>query len=109
MWMNEGDIEQMLDFTRYDAPEFAPYAQYLSDWKDVVNAGSDGWAYWKAGSGAAGKLMDALQALQNSHRYGDEAPDEDVFRKSLSPIRSCATKHRLQAPEFVPAQLGMKI
>ncbi|WP_327210954.1 hypothetical protein [Rhizobium leguminosarum] len=65
MWMNEGEIEQMLEFTRYEAPEFAPYARYLSDWMDVVNDNSDGWAYWKAGSGAAGKLMDALQALRD--------------------------------------------
>jgi hypothetical protein len=24
MWMNEGEIEQMLEFTKYEAPEFAP-------------------------------------------------------------------------------------
>jgi hypothetical protein len=109
MWMNEGDIEQMLDFTRYDAPEFAPYAQYLSDWKDVVNANSDGWPYWKGGSAAASKLMDALQKLMNSRRYGDEVPDEDVFKKALSPIKACATRQKWEAPTLQDVQHGMKI
>lgn len=109
MWMNEGEIEQMLEFTRYEAPEFAPYARYLSDWMDVVNDNSDGWAYWKAGSGAAGKLMDALQALRDSQRYGGAAPDEAVFKRSLAPIKSCATKHGLTAPTLDDVQHNLGI
>lgn len=42
MWMNEGEIDEMLDFVRDETPDFLRYAQYLSDWRDVVNQNFDG-------------------------------------------------------------------
>lgn len=109
MWMNEGEIDQMVEFTKYDAQEYAPYAQYLSDWRDIVNENSDGWPYWKIGAGAATKLMEALQALQDSHRFRGEAPDDAQFRKALTPIKSFATRRGLPSPELQPAQPGMRM
>lgn len=109
MWMNEGEIDQMVEFTKYDAPEFAPYAQYLSDWRDIVNENSDGWPYWSAGTGCAEKLMGALQALKNSYRHGEDAPDDSLFRRALTPIKSLATRKNLPAPTLESVQHAMKM
>jgi hypothetical protein len=109
MWMNEGEIDEMVEFTSLEAPEFAPYARYLSDWRDTVNSVSDGWHSWRAGAGCAEKLMEALQSLRNSHRYGDESPAEAAFKRALTPIKSFASKKNLTAPTLEPVQFDMRL
>jgi hypothetical protein len=49
-WMNEYEIDRAVAQMEEHAPELAPYAKFLSDWKDTVNNNSDGWAYWQGGS-----------------------------------------------------------
>jgi hypothetical protein len=71
---------------------------------DVVNDNSDGWAYWKAGSGAAGKLMDALQALRDSQRYGGAAP----FSRGRWP-RSSPALRSMTAPTLDDVQHNLGI
>lgn len=100
MFLNEYDIDEVLDITRQRFPEFEKYAQFLYDWKETINNNSDGWAYWKAGRGAADKLAGHLSSLKMSLFGRGEIPTDEQFRKSLAPIRAAATKHGLPAPEL---------
>lgn len=101
MWMNEGEIDRAIDLLGSHAPDYLPYAVFLGEWRDIVNQNSDGWPYWKAGSRAAGKLMELLdQAVQATFRSGVDYPDLEAFPKSLTPIKAAATKHGLQRPEL---------
>lgn len=103
-WMNEGEIDEALDIVGARAQEYLPYVQYLSDWRDVVNQNSDGWPYWKAGAACASKLMDLVKDLMNFIRYHygstEKAPSLKAFQAALTPIKSCATRHKLPVPEL---------
>ncbi len=103
MIMNEYDVDEILDITRQRFPQFEPYAQFLYDWKETINNNSDGWAYWKAGRGAADKLSGLLNQVKMSMFGRGELPTEEQLRKSLSPIRAAATRHGLPAPELQDA------
>lgn len=105
MWMNEPEIDETVEMTAQAAPQFSKYAKYLSDWRDVVNANSDGWAHWKGGTRPAETLMALLQSVKDKIRgrgnfRTDEAPmpTDAQFKKALSAIRAAATKHKLTAP-----------
>lgn len=105
MRMNEHDIDHALDVLRERAPEAAPFAKYLSDWKDTINSNSDGWAYWKAGRGAADKLSVLVeQAMFVARGRGGPMPTADQFKRSLSPIKAAATRHGLTAPTLEAAE-----
>jgi hypothetical protein len=100
MWMNEPEIERTVEIIDDHAPQFSAYAKYLSDWRDVVNSNSDGWHSWRAGGKSADKLMTLLQRAVDvvAMRSRDPMPTEQDFKKSLTPIKSLATKHNLTAP-----------
>lgn len=100
MFMNEYEVDEIVDITRTHFPDIAPYAQFLHDWKETINDNSDGWAYWKAGRGAADKLATLLNGAKMSAYGRGEVPTVEQLRKSLAPIRSVATKHGLPAPEL---------
>lgn len=104
-FMNEWEIEEALRLakTRPSVQEFLPYVQFLSDWKDVVNANSDGWPYWSGAVKVAKRLIVEVENLVHYIRYGIHAPthlnvtvpDHKRFRSALSPIKGFATKHKL--------------
>lgn len=102
MWINEIEIDEALETVQRHAPEYFPYVKYLSDWRDIINRNSDGWAYWRGGTRPAGKLMELTSQLMNSIRgYGGirtERPGIKEFQKALTPIKSAATRHKLPAP-----------
>jgi hypothetical protein len=102
MWMNEGDIDEALETVRHHAPEYLPYIKYLSDWRDTINSNSDGWPYWTAGTRCASKLMELVAQLMSSIRgYGGREvsrPEIKELAKSLTSIKSCATRHKLPVP-----------
>lgn len=100
MWMNEYEIDEVLDTTRRFFPELAPYAQYLSDWRDTVNDNTDGWAYWRSGTRCADKLSGLLSDLKRCAIESREPADEAQFKKALTPIKTAATKYKLPAPEL---------
>lgn len=104
MIMNEYEIDHMVFVAQTDMPEVLPYARYLADWRDTVNANSDGWAYWRAGSKCADKLSGLLQEAKNSLIGRGQMPPRELFEKALTPIKTCATKHRLTAPELAIPQ-----
>lgn len=98
MWLNEHEIDDAYDTLSAHAPEAAPYARYLRDWKDVVNSNSDGWAYWKSGSRPADGLGTLVKQAVDSLRGRGAMPSETDFKKSLSPIKAAATRFKLEAP-----------
>jgi len=99
MWMNEHDIDEALIIVGRNAPEFLPYVKFLSDWRDIINQNSDGWAYWKAGTRPASNLEDGIQKLMQSIRgHRVSPPSARDFDRALTPIRSFATRHKLPAP-----------
>jgi hypothetical protein len=103
MWMNEYEIDEVLERTRRHLPEIWPYAKFLSDWRDVVNGNSDGWPYWKAGSQCAEKLMDMLKEADAALRRGNGTASPEAFAKTLTPIKSFATRKNLPCPVLQPA------
>jgi hypothetical protein len=106
MWMNEPEIDDAMDVIAYHEPELARFAKYLGDWREVVNSNSDGWHSWKAGPAAAGKLQDLVKRTTDVIRgRGGDLPTEKEFMKTLSPIKACATKFKLTAPELEQPQL----
>lgn len=107
-YFNEGEIDQLQEtLQHYPYQEYLPYIQYLDEWRRTVNANSDGWAYWKIAAKAAEKLMTALHDLDCWIRYGGDSPHRlpqlpkpthERFLKTLTPIKSFATRHKLPAP-----------
>jgi hypothetical protein len=101
MWMNEWEIDEMVDFTAARMQQYAPYAKYLGEYRDAVNQVSDGWVHWRAGSKPADKLSGLLQQAKTAFIERSEFPDEALFRKALSPMKAAATKHGFAAPTLV--------
>lgn len=116
IFMNEDEIDEALYIVKYHGfIEYLPYVKYLSDWRDIVNQNSDGWAYWKAGSQCAAKLQDLVMKLVSYIRHGstrsgpgieNEPPPIKDFERALTPIKSCATRHKFAAPR--PFGTGQK-
>jgi hypothetical protein len=108
-WMNESEIDRALEIIKDHAPQYAPYAQYLSDWRDEVANTSDGWPYWKAGTGCAAKLMDAIQQVISKIR-GDHAltefPTEEQFKKAIGLVKAGATRLQRKAPTLNEAPIA---
>lgn len=103
MWMNEPEIDEALAIIGKYAPRFLPYAKYLSDWRDIINQNSDGWAYWSAGTRPAGKLQELLSAIISNIRgnvRGRNVPEPSVrdLDRALTPIKSIATRKNLPVP-----------
>lgn len=99
MWMNEHEIDEALYIVKEYAPEFLPYAKFLSDWRDIVNQNSDGWAYWSAGTRPAKDLQDGIEKLVESIRGRHvSAPSARDLDRTLIPIKSFATRKKLPVP-----------
>src|SRR5437764_8567397 len=82
LFMNEWEINQARDRYR-NHPVLRKATQFLSDYRDQVNAHSDGWPYWSVAVHAARQLIALIQ-------HPDTATDQ-AFRKSLAPIQSFYT------------------
>ena len=94
-WMNEHEIDASHERLRERAA--GRYATFLRDFKDVVNANSDGWQYWKPASAAAKGLSALIGAAIARERGVDrsEPPTEEVYAKALRPIRAFLTRKGL--------------
>ena len=102
MFYNEWDIQELVERARA-IPALRPYASYLSQWVEIVNSNTDGWAYWKGGHRAANKLVTLLAA--SCPRYFGHPfpsvpplPTPAELTKAITPIKSCATRKKLPKP-----------
>jgi hypothetical protein len=89
-YFNDYDIALALQ-RHANHPVLSRAAQFLKEFKDEVDAHSDGWAYWHPPVLAANKLMTLLEGFTST----DEDTDlmvEAQFRAALSPIKSFYTR-----------------
>ncbi len=86
MWMNNWEIDEKAN--RYqNHPVLGPASKFLQDFKDVINANSDGWPYWKPASRAATKLMELVSTQDPS------SVTEAQVKAAMTPIKAFCTKH----------------
>jgi len=99
MYYNSYEIDEMVETIERRAPEAAPFARYLADWRDIVNDNSDGWAHWQAGRRCADKLTRLLSMIIDTMREGgSDLPERKELERALSPIKSMATRRGLPVP-----------
>jgi hypothetical protein len=105
-WMNEDEIDRCVAVLERLGSPAARFARFLADWRDVVNANSDGWAHWQGGSRPAAKLSDLVKRAVDlaAGRDRGEAPTEQEMARSLAPIRAAATRHGFQPPVLADAE-----
>lgn len=100
-WLNESELEELAFRSR--GTSFEPYADFLLQWRDIVNRNSDGWCYWAGGTRPAAKLSELLTTALPRFRGRDSAmvlagPELEALKRALSPIKACATRHKLPQP-----------
>jgi hypothetical protein len=66
VWMNEAEVEFAAQELGND-PILGPAARFLQDFKDFVNATTDGWAYHGTAQ-AAGELQGMLKEAMDARR-----------------------------------------
>jgi len=99
MFMNEWDIAGALA-RHAKHPVLGPATRFLADYRDEVNAHSDGWPYWSPPVRAAKALMELIKrgddfALASFIRTGAAAPvdvTEADLAKALRPIKAFMTR-----------------
>lgn len=88
MFMNEYEIDAAFNAhrnkQRFDNEALALAVAFLSEFRNEVNAHSDGWAYWGAPVKAAKKLMTLVQ--------NPSTVTHVELHKALTPIKSFYTR-----------------
>jgi hypothetical protein len=93
MWMNEDEIERMLN--RFDEDtNLITGARILYRLMRWTNSHSDGWPYWQKPSRAANRLMELLQSKDDEYRRTGDVADVDYkdLQKTLTPIKAFLTR-----------------
>jgi phytoene/squalene synthetase len=87
LFMNTWDIDAAKQ-KHANHPLLAQATQLLSDLRDLADAVSDGWCYWKAPVRSANLLM---QLIQNN---GD--PSKNDLKRAVAPIKAFMTREARQ-------------
>jgi hypothetical protein len=96
-YMNDYDIAMAAQ--RFTDPETAKCkaVKILQAHKAVVDANSDGWAYWKPPVVAARRLMELIESVPAT-----ETQAHSELYKAITPLRSFYTRHpKLPRPEGI--------
>jgi hypothetical protein len=101
--MNEYEIDEAARCYA-DDPVLGKASRFLQEFKDEVNAHSDGWAYWKPAMTSAGKLMTLIGSVRGNHEWDgiDQQTKEKMFLKALTPIKCFMTRRGLAAGMRMP-------
>ncbi len=83
MFMNDYDISRAVNWYGPDTVA-GRAARFLNDFREEVDAHSDGWAYWRAPAAAAKRLMLVIES-------GQAATEADLVQ-ALIPIKSFYTR-----------------
>jgi hypothetical protein len=97
LFMNEMEIQETVSRT-FNDPVMRAGALTLRELSVAVDQMSDGWAHWPAPARAAKQLMEILTGRK---QFNSEKELVQALRKSLTPIRSFKTKHKLNFEIFV--------
>ena len=95
MFMNEYEIDHAATVLQ---GETGRYARYLRDYKDTINANSDGWPYWSAGWKAAvklGGLVSTAMDVSNGRKPDSAMPSAEALAAACRPIKSLCTRRKL--------------
>ncbi len=65
VFMNEYEIDEAARCYAHD-PILGKASRFLQEFKNEVNAHSDGWAYWKPAMTSAGKLMTLIRSVRGT-------------------------------------------
>lgn len=88
-FMNEGDIDYAQErYARH--PVLSRATRILNALKDLVNANSDGWAYWAYPVRAADKLMTLIESARD-RSVADSMTEEDL-KKAIVPLKTFLTR-----------------
>ena len=99
MWMNQFDIESAAQ-ARHECPNVCKGIRLLHSLMQSVNDQSDGWAYWRAPSVAAEKLMELLSTAGNLN-YGSRGTISDAdLKKAITPIRTMVTVQKKKQAKY---------
>lgn len=99
-YYNEYDVDEIVAAVRRSAPDLEPYATALTEWRDIVNANSDGWSHWSGGHNAANKILGLFEGARHG---GWVRPTPQECARAFSPIKSAATRHNLPQPTLPKA------
>ena len=94
--MNEYEIDSAVRKYRPETPS-GRAAQFLSDFRNEVNAHSDGWPYWSAPVRSANKLMEFLQGPEDAVTRSEKA-----LKAALVPIKAFYTRRGFAAGMEMP-------
>lgn len=105
LFMNEWEIEEVLDFTRSRAteiPNLFAAAEHLYDLMEWTNHNSDGWPYWSKPCQAAKKLQESLSRVRRNYIDGTLTDMTDAeFKAALRPIKAFYTRQGVAHSEVL--------
>jgi hypothetical protein len=102
--MNDYDIDMALQ--RAKPGSFQQRAAFfLKEFKEEVDAHSDGWAYWPAPVRAARLMMEIAAERLASSNFNSPAQQEAQWNKAVGQIRSFYTRVGYKANMKMPASI----
>lgn len=99
LFMNDYDVS-MARQMHQGKPVIGEAVELLSRFIDLIDANSDGWAYWPKGPRAAKKLMELIQS-QDVRGRSTACPTitaEDL-KKAVRPMKAFCTRQGFTYPE----------
>ena len=103
LFMNEYEIDEAVRRHTHD-PILAEATRFLQEFKNEVNAHSDGWAYWQPAIRSAKQLMTLISVAQRNPQWDeiDLETKETMFLRALFPIKSFMTRRGFAAGMRMP-------
>ena len=99
MDMNQSVIEMMAS-NNHACPNVRKGVFLLYRLMEAVNNQSDGWAYWRAPSRAAEKLMKLLRTAGNIWYDTHGTISDDDLKAAITPIKSMVTRQKRKQAEY---------
>ncbi len=87
MWVNRYDIAEFVEAFRGD-PTLGPAAQFLDDYRELVDSVSDGWCHWSYGT----KCADTLSTLLNDANSRRFRYDRNYVKPTWDDVKVAAQK-----------------
>lgn len=93
-YMNDHDIDRAWRMWQLH-PVLGPAVRTVQNLKDMADANSDGWAYWRKPVQAAAKVIDLIERDGTSrYAYDEERADAtaEEYKRALRPLKAFRTR-----------------
>jgi hypothetical protein len=90
-WLNEAEIDDLKEYYK-DDPVLGAAAQYLSDYRDLINSCSDGWPYWSRATRCASALSELLELADHHYRGRRHLVPANYVYPGPKEVRAAAAK-----------------